>query len=193
MGIAEYGADCLRRLLARLAYQASVVVRMQTPDAVRDLRVAVRRFSQALAALGDEDHHKTRARIRQRLKEALRAAGAVRDCDIALEAAANWKAPEVQALREKIRVRRGIAAQLLVQVLKRWAAHNWAAEWRTSLELGNWGGTSIGMSSERIANSKLIRMAKKFFVRGGRAATDANSGKNTSRVPGVRREASTYT
>src|SRR5215831_17277706 len=69
----------LRRLIERLAFQANRVAKSPGPDAVHDLRVAVRRLDQAITTYNVHLPRKPAKRIRKQLKTVLSAAGAVRD------------------------------------------------------------------------------------------------------------------
>src|SRR4051812_33950274 len=89
------------RLLDRLVHEVNLTVRSQSVEAVHDLRVAIRRFSQGLALLKHHGWSHEIKSIRKRLDELLTAAGPVRDCDIAIKLIAKYDDPAVPSLRNE--------------------------------------------------------------------------------------------
>lgn len=91
--------------LKRVSRQLERVRQDNGPDAIHDLRVAVRRLFYLIDCLRPAFDRREAARLRKRLKSVLQAAGAVRDRDIALSLAAEAglapQSPLVQALERQ--------------------------------------------------------------------------------------------
>ena len=81
----EYAHEQTAILLRRLAMQINRAARSGDPDAVHDLRVAIRRLSRCLRVFAQFYPGQGWKKMRRRLKDLLDACGAVRDRDIALD------------------------------------------------------------------------------------------------------------
>jgi CHAD domain-containing protein len=92
--------------LAKLAEQAGRCYATPDPDAVHDLRVAIRRFSQALRIFKTLLDAKAVKRMRRALKRVLDAAAAVRDLDVGMERLIAEGLPEEHAILEEMRAER---------------------------------------------------------------------------------------
>src|SRR5262249_30985804 len=103
---ARYAADQTVRLLDRLAFQLAATRQAYGPEAVHDLRVAIRRFSQALAVFKASFRRKNLKKIRKSLKPLMTAAGEVRDCDIALKFILELQPHAAGNLEKEVRRRR---------------------------------------------------------------------------------------
>src|SRR5580704_17329494 len=99
--------DAPRELFDRLTRQARLTAK--TPDAaqVHNLRVAIRRFSQAMAMLPEETPGV--ASIHRKLKKTMTLAGAVRDADIAIKLVAKLKPAGAKAFAAAKREREAAA------------------------------------------------------------------------------------
>jgi len=150
------------RLLKRLAFQVNATIHQHGADAIHHLRVAIRRFSQAVAVFKPWFPQKESRKIRRRLKEILALAGAVRDCDIALAILA---AHEETSLAVELRARRKRAERALIATLKQWVARTSVSKWRQALDTGD-----IPLPLEELAQRELRRLAKAFFRQGSCAA-----------------------
>ena len=95
-----------------LAVAVERVLRSPGPNQVHDLRVAIRRFNQAVA-LNSQNRNKAE---RQQLKEAMQRAGEVRNLDITLKLVAKVKG--TRGLQSKLNRRRREAAKSLADQLK---------------------------------------------------------------------------
>lgn len=91
--------------LNRVALQLERAREDNGPDAIHDLRVAIRRLVYLIDCLRPAFDRHEAARLRKRLKSVLQAAGAVRDRDIALSLAAEAglepQSPLIQALERQ--------------------------------------------------------------------------------------------
>jgi len=168
MDTRTFAATQTGRLLERLASQVDATLRQRSSgDAIHHLRVAVRRFAQAVAVFKTCFPQKESRRIRRRLKAILALAGPVRDCDIALEILGAHKET---SLAVELRARRQRAGRALMATLKQWVARKSAAKWRQALAAGD-----VPLPMEEMAQRELRRRAKPFFRQGSQVA-GANAG-----------------
>lgn len=168
----QFAGEQTSRLLRHLAFQMNQAVKSCTPDAVHDVRVAIRRFTQAIAVFRPCFPGKDLRKIRRRLKDVMKAAGEVRDCDVALKLLAKSRMPDSSVVQSKVRNRRREAARVLVVELKRWTDRQMSIKWRAALEgaLAK-GEEDFGAAPvDTTARQTLRRMTKDFFERGDEAA-----------------------
>ena len=111
-------AQALERL-EDVARQMRLVRRDPSADAVHDLRVSIRRFSSVLQVFPTCFSRKRAARGRKRLKTILKAAGEVRDRDIALGLAARSGNGDVNGLVESLERERHAAARRLRRLVRK--------------------------------------------------------------------------
>jgi CHAD domain-containing protein len=135
-------------LLNRFSAEIQRTVEAPEPDQVHDLRVAIRRLSQALATLQKESA--VAAEIRRKLRRIMKQAGAVRDCDIVLKLASKEHAS--RRFETRIHVRRGEAEQKLLRAITRWAGgtNRWAREIRKAKALDVRESGAIGKSLKKL-------------------------------------------
>ena len=154
------------RLLDRLAHQATHTTHSGDADAVHDLRVAIRRFVQALMVWKSCFPTRERRKIRRDLKELMGFAGKVRDRDIARELLADENSNEAAALTAKLQIERQEAAKVLSAVLGQWVARKSPSKAR---------GRLLPVQGEAESPDRILtRLAKKFF-RAGDLAAEPNS------------------
>jgi CHAD domain-containing protein len=123
------------RLLDRLEQDFRRASGQSDPGAVHDVRVAIRRFTQALRVFAPLLPAKPVKKIRKRLGRALDAAAAVRDLDIALELLAEARLGQSHSLWEETRARRYAADLAFRAELDRVSVVGRLAGWRTKLRL----------------------------------------------------------
>jgi CHAD domain-containing protein len=144
-----------RRLSRRLAVQINRALETCDARAVHQVRVAIRRFTQAVAAwktcFPAKDLHKPR----RRLKKIMSAAGEVRNCDVAHKFLLRWNIAHRDRLQLKLDARRQQAARVLIARLQRWTKPNIEAE----------------DSSPEMAEHALERLSRDFLERGNEAAS----------------------
>lgn len=111
--------DVTRELFDRLTRQARLTAK--TPDAtqVHNLRVAIRRFSQAMTLLPKEIAGF--AGIHRKLKKTMTLAGAVRDADIAIKLVAKLKPAGAKGLQARLSRRRSESEKRLLDTLPEFA------------------------------------------------------------------------
>ena len=106
-------------------------------EAVHDLRVAIRRFSQALQVFAPLLPDKGVRKIRRRLKVVLDAAAAVRDLDVGMEAVADLGLPDEDSPMAAMREERKLAELFLLGQVYLLRAEDHEKEWRHYL---GWSG-----------------------------------------------------
>ena len=168
----HFAGEQTGRLLRHLAFQMSHAAKSCTPDSVHDVRVAIRRFTQAIAVFRPCFPGKDMRKIRRRLKNVMKAAGQVRDCDVAMKLLSKSRTPDSAAVQSKVRNRRKETARVLVGELKSWTERQTSIKWRASLESARAKGEDgFGAASiDTMAQQTLRRMTKDFFQRGDEAA-----------------------
>jgi CHAD domain-containing protein len=131
MTVREYARFEAGRLLDSLNKEVGRAGRNSNPEAVHDLRVSIRRFSECLRLF--EEFLPAR-RIGRRLKRIMDDAAAVRDRDVVLEFLADAHVDAPKAVRAIERERRS-AEDALRTRLTAWKKRSIADKWRSELEL----------------------------------------------------------
>ena len=134
---------------------------------MHDLRVAIRRLAQALAAFDSCFSTKEAKKIKRRLKKIMGLAGDVRDCDIALELLSKFKSAPA-AILTSFRKRRKEAERELTGALKRWSQRRTYSKWRAVIESRVRGGIGQDPIGGTAVNA-LQPMLREFVSRGRRA------------------------
>lgn len=155
------------RLLERLAFEINGAVHAPRADAVHDLRVAIRRFTQVLSACKACFPARPVRKMRRQLKLIMTLAGEVRDTDVALQLIS---AAGDRSLEAKLRARRKTAAKSLLSSLKNWMMRKSVSKWRRVLESGIPPREVRQGKAESFAHQELPRLAGRFFREGERAA-----------------------
>jgi CHAD domain-containing protein len=168
---ARYAADQTVRLLDRLAFQLCAARHSYNPEAVHDLRVAIRRFSQALVVFKRWFRRKDLKKIRKSLKALMSAAGAVRDCDIALKFILEIQPHAADDLEKGIRGRRDGAENALQAEASRRQVYKWSLKWRSMLEAEYGSSGAVDQGVQQMAAGELSRVAGKFIRSGNRASS----------------------
>ena len=173
-------AEQVDGLLRRLAYQAGRTAKSPRAGEVHDLRVSIRRFTQALAAFDSCFSSQDVGKVKRRLKKVMGLAGDVRDYDIALEMLSKFKSAPA-AILTSFRKRRKEAEQDLTAALRRWPQRRTYSKWRTVLETCDRTGVSrdpIAVTARRT----LEPMLEEFFSRGKRAVSPKASVEKIHRL-----------
>lgn len=95
----RYAAVTVDTLIRRLAFQINRTARRGDPDSVHDLRVAIRRLSQALDVFSTLFPKSAAWKVDRKIDKLRRLAGQVRDLDITLEYCAARKGRAATASR----------------------------------------------------------------------------------------------
>ena len=162
-----FAAEQAGGLLRRLAYQAGRTANSPHAGEVHDLRVSIRRFTQALAAFDSCFSTQEVKKIKRRLKKVMKLAGDVRDCDIAVEVLSKFKSVPA-AIVTSFRKRRKEAERDLTAALRQWPQRRTYSKWRAALE----SRARSGVSHDPItvtALHTLEPMLEEFRSRGKRA------------------------
>jgi CHAD domain-containing protein len=122
-------------LLRRVAVESGRVSKAPTADAVHDLRVSLRRFTNGLRVLQQFFPKAAARKVRRQAKAVLALAGAVRDRDIALELLAAAGIPEGASVVTDMRRARTGAELALQTEVERWRRGGVARRWRERLEV----------------------------------------------------------
>jgi len=130
-----YAQQQTRTLLRRLAYQVNQTERLGDADAVHDLRVAIRRFTQCLRVFHQFFPKSEARKIRHKLKLIMQAASDVRDHDITLDLLKDAGFPKKSKPGAAIDKQRKTAEKKLMDVIHRSSRNNSSSKWRTKLEL----------------------------------------------------------
>lgn len=112
--VPQFAREELQARMDRVLAELNRAIQKPDDEAVHDLRVSIRRFSQALRAFAAVLPGKGARKIRQRLKVVLDAAAVVRDLDVGLELLADVGASEDDALTADLRAKRKRAELFLV-------------------------------------------------------------------------------
>jgi CHAD domain-containing protein len=161
------------RLLGRLAFQIGRAIKSRNAEAIHDLRVAIRRFAQALRAFKPCFQGKELRKIRRELKQIMAVAGEVRNHDIALKLVAKSKRVQRTGLQPKIQSGRREAERSLVTLLKRWLERKSSLKWRNALEAAAAGVQDNFCKAplSQTARQMLPGIAQDFFEQGDEAAS----------------------
>lgn len=128
----DFILDQARQRLDRLALEAARSVDSQDEDAIHDLRVAMRRFSQSLILFPDLFPPKAAGKINRRIKKMMGRTSEVRNRDIAMAHLVG--SGDKGVLRRLGRERAGLVREFHRAML-RWQTKDFAALWRTDLRL----------------------------------------------------------
>lgn len=114
MTLTEHARDTLRRLATRVDDQMTLLLKDPGVDPVHDLRVAIRRLSQALRIFADLFDAKEARRMRRALKPVLDAAAVARDLDVGSELLLEEGLPDTHSLLTRMHAERERAGLALL-------------------------------------------------------------------------------
>jgi CHAD domain-containing protein len=167
----QFATDQVARLLDRLEQQIAKAAESHGPEEVHDLRVAIRRLTQALVTFKRYFPGKVRKELRGRLRAVMKAAGPVRDSDIALKFLLNAEEPDTAELRRKLRAARKESAAMLDTELIGWRRRKGSAKPKIALLPARPPDAPSHARVKADAADALPRVAKRFFKAGSRAST----------------------
>ena len=122
-------------LIDRLALAINRVAREADAGSIHDLRVAMRRLSRCLRAFAPFYANRSWTQIRRRLSTLMRTAGAVRDCDIAIELMGRAGLSRRSAVVRRLQAERRKTGRDLRFEIRRWKRRELWRQWRSRLEL----------------------------------------------------------
>ena len=132
--IQTYAIDQGTKLLRRLAHRLNQAASSPDPDAVHDLRVAIRRFQQFLRVFRQFLPDQTARKIRRRLRKIMKSAGEVRNRDIAAMLLKETDSRSSLELSTSLAQRRLQAEQDLVGLLNRLQKSDFERKWHAKLQ-----------------------------------------------------------
>ena len=158
VSIRVYALRQIGQRLDGLADAVGTTANSHDPDAIHDLRVSIRRFTQGLRLFPDFLPAAPVKRIRKKLKRMIALTSEVRNRDIALQELGEDGSEE---LKKGLNDGRKHHAEEFSALVREWNTDGFAEEWRSQLALKPGGkgtherrprgerlGTRVGMSSE---------------------------------------------
>jgi CHAD domain-containing protein len=131
--IQTYAARQGSKLLRRLAHRLNQASSSPDPDAVHDLRVAIRRFQQFLRVFRQFLPDRTAKKIRRRLRKIMKSAGEVRNRDITAMLLSQTDRRSSLELSTRLARQRRQAEQDLVDLLNRLQKSDFEQKWHAKL------------------------------------------------------------
>jgi CHAD domain-containing protein len=121
-------------LLRRLAFQVGHAA-AGNAESVHDLRVAIRRLGRCLRVFSAFYPGRSWKTLRKQLRVLMKAAGAARDYDIAVDLLGQAGLAPGSAILKRLAVERLQAREALALEIRRWQAGGFSRKWRSRLEL----------------------------------------------------------
>jgi CHAD domain-containing protein len=131
----EYAHQQTASLLGRLSVAVNRAARDAEPASIHDLRVSMRRLSRCLRVFAPLYPDGSSKKMRRHISSLLAAAGAVRDCDIALELVARAGVAPRNAIVIQLAAQRRKTGRDLLLEIRRWKSRDYPRQWRSRLEL----------------------------------------------------------
>ena len=131
----EYVRQQTAALLRKWAAALHQAAKDAGPDSIHDVRVATRRLSRCLrvfAPFYPDSHWK---KIRRQLSALMSAAGAVRDCDIAMELVQQAGARPRAAVMTRLAAERRKNGDDLLLEIRRWKRRSVQRKWKSRLDV----------------------------------------------------------
>jgi CHAD domain-containing protein len=135
MTIRAFAVQQIAQRLGRVAFESRRVRKSPGDDAVHDLRVSIRRFSQAVRVFSRLLPEAPARKIRKRLRAIMKLAGEVRNLDIAAELITASRLEGSRPLAQQLAADRKEAARHLVEALRQLNQRDFSTRWRERLEL----------------------------------------------------------
>jgi CHAD domain-containing protein len=161
-----------RTHLRRLALQIGRAIKACDPDAVHDVRVAIRRFTRAIAVCQPYVRAADMRKNRRRLKKIMTVAGEVRNCDVALKLIAKLRIPQTRTLRLRVQRRRRLSALELTSELKKWRDRRKSIQWSAALRSPK---DASPQESIQEVSRRLLARGMKDFLEQGKAASSPDA------------------
>jgi CHAD domain-containing protein len=118
------------RLLGKLAFQVRHAAKHSDEEAIHDLRVSIRRFSQCLRAFRQFFPRRETRKILKQLGMVMDLAGEMRNRDIAIELIGQNGGPAAPAFIANLRREREQVKGELTRALIRWRHRDFSRKWR---------------------------------------------------------------
>lgn len=160
-------AERLKKLRTGLRHVAR---KQDDADAIHDLRVSIRRFTQELRVFEPWFGSKTVKRIRRPLRRLMERCGAVRNCDIAIDVLRTAGCADPKLVAGLDRERRRTSRQLAEEI-EEWRKTDRIGTWRDRLKAGRAGSRERADASAR----RLLPAMLEDLFRAGRTAAQPDS------------------
>ena len=131
----DYARQQTGLLMNRLSVSINRAARKGDEQAIHDVRVAMRRLSRCLKVFAPFYPDGSWKKIRHRIADLMAAAGAVRDCDIALQLIGRAGIARRSAMAAQLIAQRRKAGRELLLEIRRWKERDYPRQWRSRLEL----------------------------------------------------------
>ena len=190
--IAEYGAIHTQLLLESVSWRLVRASRRQKPEAIHDLRVAIRRLLNGLEAFKPLLPKAGRRRVRKRLRSINKLAGKVRDIDIAIDVMFSSLKVQDRPIHGRLRGKRKEAKSELKDELRRWIGRGELEEWHgelgfSSVDWKQWTQSKVRQTAKKHVYEILPPVAAEFFERGrALSTTSAHESLHKFRLHGKR-------
>src|SRR5262245_8022928 len=168
MNADQFAIQQSQEFIQRLFHRLRRAFFAQTPEAVHQLRTDIRRFLQASATAGSGGRESKR--LLRGLKEVLRLAGNVRDCDVAYLSIGVSTNYEPCLLQARPGSRRKGDARILREALKSWVSQEAFEKWKPVLDAGMGTNSSAVTPIRESAEPVLTRLTEAFLREGIRAS-----------------------
>lgn len=165
MLVSEYAAERIGRLLRKTGREARRCQTDPSEDAAHDLRVTIRRFHQAMETFADALPKRARERAWRQARELLKAAGALRDTDIARALLRDSARAETAAVLELLQRER-----FFREIDLRLAALRWHDRKSVPELLGRLRPKPGKRKLEEMAAGLLPVLCREFFAHGREAS-----------------------
>ena len=177
----QYAAARAGGLLDTLDFQLRRAFKTPEEAQVHDLRVAIRRFGQALVVFERGFGSAAVKRIQQKLDPMMKLAGKVRDFDVVMPMLGELEPPPVKIMT-KMERRRAKAEVALTEALGEWIERGEVARWRLKLTPGKPASPRTAAAIRAGANLAVLSVADQFFKRGEKAWNSKDPGKVLHRL-----------
>jgi CHAD domain-containing protein len=131
----EYARQQTALLMGRLGVALNRAAREGDVQSIHDVRVALRRLSRCLRVFAPLYPDGSWKKMRRRIAGLLAAAGAVRDCDIAIELVCRAGVARRSAMVALLAAQRRKTGRDLLLEVRRWKNRDFPRQWRSRLEL----------------------------------------------------------
>jgi CHAD domain-containing protein len=122
-------------LLRRLTLVLNRAARDGNAESIHDVRVALRRLSRCVRVFAPFYPPGSWKKIRRRISTLMAAAGAVRDCDIAIELVGRSGVARRSAMLARLAAQRRKTKHDALLEIRRWKSRDFPQQWRKRLEL----------------------------------------------------------
>ncbi len=174
MSIPAEASSRIDQALERFLSECARCRQQPGPEEVHDLRVSIRRFAQRLRLFELWVPKKQARKVRERTHGVLELAGAVRDCDIALELTDHLNIELPDESKQTVAGNREGAAANLLGAIESVIGSDFAARCRGRLQLAD-TGPEDSRAMANLAADRLPRMADDFIEAGGKLSDHPKS------------------